>query len=102
MFRKANPAHKALIINLLQRILVSHTRILGEETNTAPAYVARFIRRLLGAINDESWLESRAPSPRPRDEGHPINGTQAAPPVPEQVPPFLEDLVSTLAHEMGC
>lgn len=62
MFRPATRSQKALIIDLLRRILVAHTQVLGDEIDTAPAYVARFIRRLLGAINHQSRAESRAGS----------------------------------------
>lgn len=62
MYRPATRAQQALIIDLLRRILVAHTQVLADETDTAPAYVARFIRRLLGAINHQSRAESRAGS----------------------------------------
>ncbi|KAK8844525.1 hypothetical protein IAR55_006371 [Kwoniella newhampshirensis] len=66
MFHLATRNQKSLIVTLLQRILVAHQRVCGDEVNTATAYVARFVRRTLRAIG----TESRAGSPL-RDQ--PIN-----------------------------
>ncbi|WWD22922.1 hypothetical protein CI109_107417 [Kwoniella shandongensis] len=64
MFHLATRTQKSLIVTLLQRILVAHSRVCGDEVNTATAYVARFVRRTLRAIG----TESRAGSPL-RDQG---------------------------------
>lgn len=46
---------------MLHRILLAHASVTNEDSKTAPAYVARFIRRVLSALS----VESRAGSPGP-------------------------------------
>jgi len=86
MFRPATLSQKALIISLLQRLLMTHTRVSGSNSDTATAYVARFIRRLLGAINSESRAESRAVSPQ---DGADLTANPAA---PIDLPDFMLEL----------
>jgi hypothetical protein len=46
---------------MLHRVLLAHASVTNEDSKTAPAYVARFIRRVLSALS----VESRAGSPGP-------------------------------------
>lgn len=46
-------------MNLLQRILLSHSRVSEDDDDMATAYVARFTRRILGVVGQAS----RAASP---------------------------------------
>jgi hypothetical protein len=46
-------------VNLLQRILLSHSRVSEDDDDMATAYVARFTRRILGVVGQAS----RAASP---------------------------------------
>lgn len=46
-------------MSLLQRILLSHSRVSEGDEDMATAYVARFTRRILGVVGQES----RAASP---------------------------------------
>jgi hypothetical protein len=63
MFRHATRTQKSNILSLLHRILLSYTSVsdANKDPNTAPAYVTRFLRRILSALG----AESRAPSPGP-------------------------------------
>ncbi|ORX37541.1 hypothetical protein BD324DRAFT_622303 [Kockovaella imperatae] len=59
IFRQTSTPQKSLVISLLQRILLYNTRVSNGDTNCATAFVARFARRTLSAIGNES----RAGSP---------------------------------------
>lgn len=59
MFRYSTRSQKTFILQVLHRILLAHASVTNEESKTAPAYVARFIRRVLSALS----VESRACSP---------------------------------------
>lgn len=59
MFRYSTRLQKTFILQVLHRILIAHASVTNEEAKTAPAYVARFIRRVLSALS----VESRAGSP---------------------------------------
>ncbi|RSH84056.1 hypothetical protein EHS25_005301 [Saitozyma podzolica] len=73
VFRLSTPSQKSYILTLLHRVLLSHTSVTNEDGNTAPAYVARFIRRVLCALS----AESRAGSPGPAFPGEvPMLGLQ--------------------------
>jgi hypothetical protein len=59
IFRNCSRIQKSLIVSLLQRILLSHSRVSEGDDDMATAYVARFTRRILGVVGQES----RAGSP---------------------------------------
>lgn len=59
VFRYSTRSQKTFILTVLHRILLAHASVTNEESKTAPAYVARFIRRVLSALS----VESRAGSP---------------------------------------
>jgi len=59
IFRDGTRSQKTLIVSLLQRILLSHSRVSEDDDDMATAYVARFTRRILGVVGQAS----RAASP---------------------------------------
>ncbi|BEI99236.1 hypothetical protein CcaverHIS631_0402790 [Cutaneotrichosporon cavernicola] len=59
VFRYSTRQQKTFILTVLHRILLAHASVTSEENKTAPAYVARYIRRVLSSLSDES----RAGSP---------------------------------------
>ena len=78
-------AQKSLVISLLQRILLSHTRVSNGNDEAATAYVARFTRRILSAIGNES----RAGSPK-------LGNDMAKGETVVDQPDFMAQLVSNL------
>lgn len=58
IFRDCSRSQKALIVSLLQRILLSHSRVSDGDDDMATAYVARFTRRILGMVGQESRVAS--------------------------------------------
>lgn len=59
-YRDASRAQRSFMLTSLHRIFLAHTALLLEEdSKTAPGYVVRFIRRVLGALS----VESRGASP---------------------------------------
>jgi hypothetical protein len=59
VFRYSTRQQKTFILTVLHRILVAHASVTSEESKTAPAYVARHLRRVLSSLS----VESRAGSP---------------------------------------
>lgn len=77
-----------MIVSLLQRILLSHSRVSEGDDDMATAYVARFTRRILGVVGQES----RAASPGLFDMS---NGNE--PPETD----FMAELVSSVRCLLG-
>jgi hypothetical protein len=50
----ATITQKSLMISLLQRVLASHVAVINGDEKSAPAHVARCIKRILGAIRADS------------------------------------------------
>ncbi|GMK58677.1 hypothetical protein CspeluHIS016_0601190 [Cutaneotrichosporon spelunceum] len=59
VFRYSTRQQKTFILTVLHRILLAHASVTSEDSRTAPAYVARYIRRVLSSLS----AESRAGSP---------------------------------------
>jgi hypothetical protein len=59
VFRYSNRSQKSYVLTMLHRVLQAHASVTNEDSKTAPAYVARYIRRVLSALS----VESRAGSP---------------------------------------
>ncbi|RSH94939.1 hypothetical protein EHS25_000023 [Saitozyma podzolica] len=62
-FWRLSPPQQAHSISLLKRLLTCHERAAAGDTEVAPAFVARFIRRVLSAMGNQSRAVSRYPSP---------------------------------------
>lgn len=61
VFRYCSRSQRSFILTILHRVLLAHARVTSEDSKTAPAYVARFVRRVLRALS----IESRTGSPGP-------------------------------------
>ncbi|ORY22181.1 hypothetical protein BCR39DRAFT_552054 [Naematelia encephala] len=64
VFRRATRSQKSNILSLLHRLLLSHVGVSQDDSNSATAYVTRFLRRILSALG----AESRRSSPKPAIE----------------------------------
>lgn len=89
IFRNCSRIQKSLIVSLLQRILLSHSRVSEGDDDMATAYVARFTRRILGVVGQES----RAGSPGLVAGGNGINTDDID---------FMAELVSSTFSSASC
>jgi hypothetical protein len=62
-FWRLSTHQQSHVVQLLKRLLVCHERAAAGDAEAAPAFVARFIRRVLSAMGTQSRVASRYPSP---------------------------------------